>query len=81
LVDRIARATLALKQRAEERQWQPDWAAYQQHEQLAAKYLEQGNVQMAFQEYCRAMRPLTEAMLKTRNKDDTNPPIWEKNGE
>ena len=81
LLDRVMRALQALRQRAEERQWPVDWTAYQHHEHLASKSFAEGNLLAAFQEYCRAMRPLTEVMLKNRGKDDNGPPVWSKNGQ
>src|SRR5262245_19676932 len=81
LLDRVVRAAQALRQRAEERQWPVDWTAYQEHDQLAARHLAEGQALAAFQEYCRAMRPLTETILRNRPKDETGPPLWDKNGQ
>jgi PPM family protein phosphatase len=80
LLEKLARADLALKQRATEKQWQPDWNGYQQHQQLAKKHRDEGDMVSAFREQCRAMEPLIQVMLSNRSKDDNGPPVWEREG-
>jgi hypothetical protein len=78
LLDKLARATGALRQRAEEKKWDPDWAAYRQHHDLAEKSLAANDLEGAFREYCRAMRVLTEALERHRNKEEVFSPVWDK---
>jgi hypothetical protein len=80
LLEKLARATEALSQRAAERQWQPDWNGFQQHQDLAQKHLNDGDLAGAFREHCRALGPLIEVMLSNRSKDEPGPPIWERDG-
>ncbi len=81
LLDKLARAELALSERAAERQWDADWDAYRAHHALAEKHLGQGDLVAAFREHCRAMRPLIEALGRNRHKDDGLPPLWDKGEE
>jgi PPM family protein phosphatase len=81
LLDKLTRAAQALKQRATEKNWAPDWNDYRQHEALAEKHLSRNDVPGAFREYCRAMRLLTETYHRHRTKEDPGPPVWDKNGE
>jgi protein phosphatase len=80
LLDKLARATAALKQRAEEKKWDPDWTAYQRHNDLAQKAVADNDLDGAFREYCRAMRALTEALERHRNKEEVFTPVWDKSG-
>jgi protein phosphatase len=78
LLEKLAKAELALKQRAGDQHWEPDWALYQKHHDLAESLLGRGDVPGAFREYCRAMRTLTEALQKQRNKEESFMPVWDK---
>jgi serine/threonine protein phosphatase PrpC len=78
LLDRLGRALEAIRQRAQEKQWDPDWPAYQEHHQAGASFLETGDVSSAFREFCRALLPLTQALSRQRNKEESFQPIWDK---
>jgi protein phosphatase len=78
LVNKLAKAAATLKQRSEERQWEVDLATFQQHHELAESYLRQDSLPEAFREYCRALRPLTEALQRQRHKDELLQPVWER---
>jgi hypothetical protein len=78
LVEKLVRAIQSLKQQAIERQWDPDWAAHDEHFALAEKYTSQGDRLGAFREYCRAMRVLMEALQRQRNKEEMFVPVWDK---
>jgi protein phosphatase len=78
LVDKIARAASVLAQRSREKQWDPDWPMYEQHHGRAQAALQQGDLDEAFREYCRALRVLTEALQRQRNKEEVFQPIWDR---
>jgi protein phosphatase len=79
LLDKLSKAVEALKGRAVEKQWDPDWPTFQQHHDLAVKLLGNNDLTGAFREYCRAMRVLTEALERHRNKEEVFQPVWDKN--
>jgi protein phosphatase len=78
LVERLAKAVRTLSQRAEERNWAPDWTSVRQHEEEAAHLLEKKDLPGAFRAYCRAILPLTSAFSKQRNKEESFQPVWDK---
>jgi PPM family protein phosphatase len=80
LVEKLARANEAMRQRATEREWQPDWNGYQRHQDQAKKHFDEGDLVAAFREHCRALQPLIEVMLSNRSKDEPYPPVWERDG-
>lgn len=77
LVDKLARAAAAMHQHAVERSWDADLALYDNHRALAEKNLAAADLPAAFREYCRAMRPLTEAFQRQRNKEEVFQPLWD----
>jgi len=81
LLDKLAKAVLAMKQRANEKQWTVSWETFQQHQELAEKHLGQGDLACSFRESCRAMRVLTEALQRHRNKEEVFQPVWDKHAE
>ncbi len=78
LLDRLAKALRTLKQRADEKHWEPDWNAYHEHNAAADALLQKGDVPGAFREYCRAMLPLTRALHDRRQKEEVFTPVWDK---
>jgi serine/threonine protein phosphatase PrpC len=78
LLDKLAKAATALRQRAAEKNWDPDLAAFQRHQELGEKLIADNDVSGAFREYCRAMRVLTEAMQRQQNKQEVFQPVWDK---
>jgi protein phosphatase len=78
MLEKLARAEAALVQWVRDKKWEADWAAYQQHHRLAESHARQDNLAAAFREYCRAMRPLTEAMHRQRRKEEVFQPLWDK---
>jgi hypothetical protein len=81
LLDRLARAVVILKQRAEDNGWAPDWAVYEQHRALAEGLQSAGDLAGAFREYCRAMIPLSKGLSRHRKKEEVFQPIWDKHPE
>ncbi len=78
LLDKLTRQMRALRQRADEKHWEPDWNAYQEHCSAAEALLQNGDVAGAFREYCRAMLPLTRALAQRRQKEESFQPVWDK---
>jgi hypothetical protein len=78
LLDKLARAVEVLRQRADEKHWEPDWNQYQEHAAAAGDLLQKGDRVGAFREYCRALLPLTRALQKQRNKEEVFQPVWDK---
>jgi protein phosphatase len=78
LLDKLARALEVLRQRADEKHWEPDWNQYQEHAVAAGELLQKADLTGAFREYCRAMLPLTRALQKLRNKEEAFQPVWDK---
>ena len=78
LLDKLARAAAAMNQHACDKQWDADFALYEQHRALAEEFLAKGDLVGAFRENCRSMRPLTEALQRQRNKEEVFQPLWDK---
>jgi protein phosphatase len=78
LLDKIARAAAALAERARDRHWNPDWPVHDHHQHLAKQSLGRGDLPGTFREYCRAVRTLTEALIRQRNKEEVFQPVWDK---
>ncbi len=78
LLDRLARAIEAIRQRAQEKQWEPDWEAYQEHHKAGEGLVKTGDVPGAFREFCRALLPLTQALSRQRQKEESFQPVWDK---
>lgn len=78
ILAKLARASEALRQRAQEKQWDPDWTTYQRHRDLADERVRAGDPANAFAEYCRAMRPLCEALSRHRQREETLEHVWDK---
>ncbi len=81
LLDRLGRAVVILKQRAEDNGWAPDWSVYEQHRALAEELQAAGDLPGAFREYCRAMFPLSKGLSRHRKKEEVFQPIWDKHPE
>jgi serine/threonine protein phosphatase PrpC len=78
LVDRLVRALKTLRQYADERHWEPDWATTDEHTAAAEQFLQNKDYPAAFREYCRAMLPLLKALNKQRSKEEKFQPVWDK---
>lgn len=79
LLDRLIRAVKALHQFALEKHWAPDWKTYEEHVAAAESLVQQGgDLDAVFREYCRALMPLTRALNKQRNKEESFQPVWDK---
>jgi protein phosphatase len=78
LLDKLIKALKALRQKADEKRWEPDWNVHQEHNALGEELLRQGDLPGAFREFCRAMLPLTRALHERRQKEEVFQPIWDK---
>ena len=78
LLEKLARAEATLEERLREHHWEADWAAYRKHHEVAQRLQKEGELADAFREFCRAMRPLTEALHRQRNKEECFQPVWDK---
>ncbi len=78
LLERLAKANEALKQRIREQNWEADWRSFDLHSQLAAELVQHNDLPGAFREFCRAMRPLTETVQRYRNKEEMFQPVWDR---
>ena len=81
LVDRLARAVMVLKARAEDNGWAPDWSEYEEHHARAEELRKAGDLPGSFREYCRAMLPLSKALSRHRKKEEVFQPIWDKHSD
>jgi PPM family protein phosphatase len=78
LLQKLARAEAVLQGRLREHNWDADWTVSRKHHEQAERFLNEGDLPDAFREYCRAMRPLTEALHRHRNKSEVFQPVWDK---
>lgn len=78
LLERLVRAVNTLRQYAQEKQWAPDWNSYEEHAAAAESLMQKSDLPGAFREYCRALLPLTRALHKQRNKEESFQPLWDK---
>lgn len=78
LLDEFKKIEESLIQQARDHKWEIDWGLHQKHRTLAEQHQAEGRLGTAFREHCRAMRPLFEALDKSRNKEEAFQPNWEK---
>jgi protein phosphatase len=78
LLHRLSKAEQVLEERIRDRNWEADWDTCRRHHDLAEQHLQEGELPDAFREYCRAMRTLTEALHRQRNKEEVFQPVWDK---
>jgi hypothetical protein len=67
-----------LRTKAQERQWAVDWKTHGERLQVAETARGRGDLTTAFRDYCRAMRPLTDALRQHRNKEEVFQPVWDR---
>jgi PPM family protein phosphatase len=78
LLDKLVRAVSALRQHVVDKQWEAEFETCDAHQKRGAQFLTQGDLVAAFREYCRSMRPLTEALQRQRNKEEVFQPLWDR---
>jgi len=69
LVEQVGQALTTLRQRADEKHWEPDWDRYEQHRVAAEELLQKNDLPGAFREYCRAIIPLTQSLRRQDLKE------------
>jgi protein phosphatase len=78
LLKKLAKAEALLEDRIRDRQWTADWDDCKKHHDLAEMHLNAGLLTDAFREFCRAMRPLSEALQRQRHKEEVFQPVWDR---
>jgi hypothetical protein len=78
LLEKLALQVEALRLRADEKHWEPDWSQFDEHRTRAEEFLQGKDLAAAFREYCRAMLPLTRALQKQRHKEEVFQPVWDR---
>jgi protein phosphatase len=78
LLEKMVSFEAHLKRLAQERNWEVDWPDHIKHHDLAAELLKKGDLEGAFRESCRAMRPFTEAYQLSHYKDEEFHPVWDR---
>jgi PPM family protein phosphatase len=78
LLKKLAHAEALLEDRIRDHQWTADWDDCKKHHDLAEQHLNEGALTDAFREFCLAMRPLSEALERQRNKEENFQPVWDK---
>ena len=79
LVQQIAKAEALLRGRVRDNGWDADWANCEQHQELARRYQDEGNLVQSFCEYCRATTLLAEVVHRQRGKEESFQPVWDRN--
>jgi PPM family protein phosphatase len=78
LVQQLAKAEATLRGRIRENGWEADWAICEQHQELARRYQDEGNLVKSFSEYCRATTLLAEVVHRQRGKEESFQPVWDR---
>jgi protein phosphatase len=77
MVEKLSRSVENLRQYADEKGWEPDWATFQRHYSAAEQALGHRDLPGAFREYCRALLPLADFVDQQRNKGEDFRPVWD----
>jgi protein phosphatase len=78
LLERLVDTEKQLQQWVQEKNLDADWPTHEIHHAEAMRLERAGDLPRAFAEYCRAVMPLTEALSRLRDKEETFRPVWEK---
>ena len=78
LLEKLHKALKALRHKAEEMKWTPDWSEVDRHAAQAEEFEKSAEEVSAFRELCRAMLPLTAALARHRNKGEDFNPRWDR---
>jgi PPM family protein phosphatase len=77
-LDQLSQDLETLREQADAKKADVDWATFQVHHTLGNQLSTQGNLPAAFREYCLSMIPLSRAFQRLRNKEETFMPRWDK---
>jgi protein phosphatase len=77
LVDKLLKLGLHLQEQLEGRPFAVDWATYRQHNGLAQRHLEDGDLLASFREQCRALSGLAATFNRNRPREEGFKPKWE----
>lgn len=78
LLNKLIQAQSGFAQFLRDKEWDADWETVAKHQQIAEKCRADADLVGCFREYCRSMRPLSEALHRQRHKTDVLPNFWEK---
>ena len=78
ILEKLAQAVATLEGRIREKQWQADEETTRGHQEQGRRLHEQGFLEEAFREHCRAMLVLMEAVDLQRKKEETFKPLWDR---
>jgi hypothetical protein len=76
MLEQYAHVEKMLREQARGAEWPTNWEAHNQYQVAATQYHRDGNVDLAFREYCRALLVLTEALRSQRIRGETFKPLW-----
>jgi PPM family protein phosphatase len=76
VLDKLLTTLNGYGQQIREKQWEIDWASYDNHAASAENLLTQGKVTESFREYCQALRLLADAVQRQRPKGQAFQPLW-----
>jgi protein phosphatase len=78
MVEQFVQTLNSFKQQIQDKQWDADWPALQQHEDAGARLLQENNVESALLEYCKAIQVLSAAVQGQRPKGEVFLPLWQR---
>lgn len=78
LLEKLVRATDAMRQRLSELQIEWNSSDYTLHRARADQLFQQGNLTESFREHCRAMHVLIRTFNQQRHKEEVFQPVWDK---
>jgi protein phosphatase len=68
----------SLTKQSQENKWEIDWDTHKKHNQICEQQLGENRFGAAYREKCRALKPLFDALDRSRNKEEAFQPNWEK---
>jgi len=78
LVQQLAKAEALLRGRIRENGWDVDWPSCEHHQELARRFLDEGDQVQSFREYCRAASLLADVVHRQRGKEESFQPVWDR---
>ncbi len=78
VVDEMIQLKNDLVRQARENNWEIDWEVCQRHQTQADQHLKEARFSAAFRECCRGMRPLLDALQRSRHKSEAFQPKYDR---